>query len=260
MKTTCHFCISILALVIIFAIPVRAQFAQGTVYLSGGFGYASTNNTTTNSFINGPSSSVTSSNTSFSLYPRLGVAITPNAILGVEFGYGQLQTTRTEPYFAGVPPVTLVFTTANTVYGGSLFVRWHFPISENLHFVLQPSAGFYWSRTPSVTATAGSPAQGFQVTATTFELVASTFTLSVQPSFQYFLSPKWAIELGFSGLGYQNTASTSTGTGLNREIKSNTSVVGLGVDNPTVSAPSGTFDIGSILTPKRLSVGWYINR
>ena len=179
----------VLAAVALFGTQVaKAQFSKGDVILGGNL------NVSTNSSKQKDVDNSKTSTTSFGISPKVGVALTPNWVIGV-FAESAFSTSKDKSDKK---------TTAYAITPGIFARNYHMIGESKFAFFAEANAGYGF----------GSSKYDGNKTNT-----VNGFSVNVLPGITYFVTKHFMVEGAFGGLSYNYTQNKQESTG----IKTNTS-------------------------------------
>lgn len=177
----------VMAAVVLFGTQVaKAQFSKGDVILGG-----NVNVTTTSTKVKGTDNKTTE--TSFGISPKVGVALNPNWVIGV-FAQTQFGSDKNA---AGIKTKTLDITPG-------IFARnYHMIGQSKFAFFAEANAGYGFGNTK----VDGNKTESY-----------TGFNVNVLPGITYFVTKHFMIEGAFGGLGYAYTQHKAEGTGVKTNV------------------------------------------
>lgn len=169
-------------------------FAKGDLFVTGSVGFGS--DKTGDEKIS-----------SFNFSPRLGYFVSENIAIGAELSFGS----ETDDDGAGTEVKTNSF-------NGGVFGRYYFTPSAKFSPFANLGLGFGSNKVTTDIASGGIN--------TSFEAKEKTFNVGLGIGFNYFLSPKWALETSWAGLNFDSNDNGGDGDektnsfGLNANLSS----------------------------------------
>lgn len=191
-----------LSLVLMSAIFVYGQTAQGTFYLGGSFnlGFGSTKYKTGSTSTDGPKTF------NFGINPKVGYFVSDNFSIGLGIGF-DMQSVKTK----NGNNEEKVTTSSFYVGPGA---RYYIMPAKNMGFFFEGSLGVVFGSTKDEVTAGG--------TTTTDKLKLSGFQVAVTPGLVIFVSDKVALEATFGGLVFSTqTQKTDNGDPEHKTTNSN---------------------------------------